>query len=283
MASSVASEPRVLRAALAGVVAFACLAGDGCIYLTGVQDYEKGACEGPCADAGSDAPDAAGPCPAGMQLVAGGSYVRAWKPSGGLVAVGSVCADRTEVTEAAYRGCVEKGTCTATPAKAFCNYAQTGRESDPINCIDVTQATTFCAAQGKRLPTEDEWEWVARGGTLGLAYPWGNAAPTATDDPELLCWSGKVNRNDDTLWPKRPAGTCPAGSYPKGGHDSIVDLVGNVWEWTATPGDGSTFIARGGSAFDDPTDATKFRAGSRLQAASATYPAVGVRCFSTPR
>ncbi|MGZ3417884.1 MAG: formylglycine-generating enzyme family protein [Polyangiales bacterium] len=251
----------------------------GCIYVTGVSDYEKGACEGPCTttDAGTETSTEVGTgCPDGMVIVAGGGFVPASTPGSGIVHVDALCVDSTLVTEAAYRACVASGACTPPPNKTFCNYSHPGRENDPINCIDLVQAKAFCSAQGKRLPTESEWEWVARGGPLGYAYPWGNAEPTATDDPELLCWSGKTKRDDDTVWPNRPAGTCAVKSFA--GRDGLFDLAGNVWEWTSTPGDGTTFVFRGGSVFDAP-DPLTFRVGTRHMGASAAYPGVGVRCF----
>lgn len=273
-----------MRASLAGVAAFAFVFGTSCIYLTGVQDYEKGACEGPCTDAATDgdtAADSASPCPSGMVLVAGGSYVPVSKPGGGLVRIEALCVDATEVTAAAYKVCVLSGTCTAVASKPLCNYGTDGRENDPINCVDVTQAKAYCASLAKRLPTDDEWEWVARGGPLGFAYPWGNAAPTAADDPEHLCWQGKTKRDDETVWSKRPAGTCAVSTFPRGARDGMSDLAGNVSEWTSTT-DGTKFVYRGGSAFD-LADPALFKVGDRRSAASASYPSIGVRCFASPR
>lgn len=279
MASLVASDFRLF---LVGVSILA--SSVSCIYLTGVADYEKGACEGPCADGGSDAPsDTSGPCPAGMIAVAGGTYTPSAKPSGGLVTIGALCVDPTEVSESSYRTCVGTGKCTAPASKTFCNYGLSGRGNDPVNCVDVNQAKTYCSAQGKRLPTEDEWEWVARSGSFGFAYPWGTEAPKAADDPEYLCWSGKVSHSDDKVWPNRPAGTCAVASFSRGALNGIFDLVGNVWEWTSNPTDTTSFVARGGSAFDDPTDLTKFRASARLVAASTSYPSVGFRCFANSK
>jgi len=258
----------------------ALFANASCIYVAGVADYEKGSCEGACADAAVDTPvDSSGECPTGMVLVPGGGYVPVGKPGGGIVRIDALCVDATEVTESAYRACVASGTCTAPPSKTFCNYGIPGRENDAINCIDLAQAKAFCAAKGKRLPTEDEWEWVARGGPLGYAFPWGNVEPTAGDNPERLCWQGKTKHDDETMWPNRPAGTCAVSSFASGARDGISDLAGNVWEWTSTSTDGTNFVFRGGSAFDAADPAT-FRAGSRKTGASASYSGVGARCFA---
>lgn len=259
------------------VVASTC----SCIYLTGVQTFDKGPCEGPCGDAATDTvvPTDAASCPTGMVFVAGGGFVPAAKPGAGIVRVDSLCVDPSEVTEAAYRACVVSGACSPPANRTFCNYGIPGRDNDAINCVDINHAKTFCASKSKRLPTEEEWEWVARGGPLGYVYPWGNAEPTAGDTPERLCWQAKTKHDNDTAWPTRPTGTCAVQSFAA--RDGIADLAGNVNEWTATP-EGAGFVFRGGSAFDVPDPAT-FRAGARRSGASAGYPGVGFRCFATAR
>ena len=108
--------------------------------------------------------------------------------------------DRTEVTLAAYRACVEAGACTdhhlegyepanepmpdvnGKPRLAFsreltpsprCNWGKPGREEHPINCVSWYYARDYCTWAGKRLPTEAEWEKAARG-VDGRIYPWGD-------------------------------------------------------------------------------------------------------------
>jgi formylglycine-generating enzyme required for sulfatase activity len=124
--------------------------------------------------------------------------------------------DRVEVTVAAYSRCVSAGGCDAPqPEWEACNWRKDGRAGHPINCVKWEDARRFCAWADKRLPTEAEWEYAARG-TDGRTFPWGNAAPT-----------------DARLW-WRQEGTAPVGSRPRGASPfGVLDMAGNVREWTA--------------------------------------------------
>lgn len=87
-----------------------------------------------------------------------------------------------------------------------------------MNCVDYGEAAKYCLARGERLPTEEEWEFAARGGAEERAYPWGNAEPA-----QQLCWSGITKRD----------GTCPVGTFAPGAF-GLHDMAGNVWEWTSS-------------------------------------------------
>ena len=114
-----------------------------------------------------------------------------------------------------YRRCVQAGQCTE-PAHSP-RYSRSAYGQHPILGVAWTQAVDYCAWAGRRLPTEAEWEKAARG-TDGRLYPWGNEAPDST----RLNFAHHV---DDTA----VVGSYPAGASPYG----VLDLAGNVWEWTA--------------------------------------------------
>lgn len=177
---------------------------------------------------------------------------------GRQVQVGAFRIDSTEVTVAHYGACVATGDCSAPGMGGSCNWGVAGRENHPINCVDWSQADSFCHWAGKRLPTEAEWEKAVRG-TDGRVYPWGNAFDATRSN---------VDRR----------GTMPVGSFPEGASPyGALDMAGNVWEWTAAwdlPGEARS--VRGGSWGDGPRFArTSLR--SRL-GPSLRYGSVGFRC-----
>jgi sulfatase modifying factor 1 len=153
--------------------------------------------------------------------------------------------DLTEVTVDAYAKCVSAGRCSAEGLNrdflgdgTFCNWGKGGKGNHPINCVDWNQATAYCQWAGKRLPTEPEWEWAARGQARGTEYPWGDDAPGSQ-----ACWN------------RLGQGTCAVGGFPSGdAPGGIHDLAGNVWEWTSTAVDSSARVLRGGGWIDgDPS------------------------------
>jgi formylglycine-generating enzyme required for sulfatase activity len=158
--------------------------------------------------------------------------------------------DRTEVTVAAYRRCVEAKACSLPPVSAppACNWDKPDRDEHPINCVELADARKYCAWAGKRVPSETEWEKAARG-IDGRVYPWGfatfeKAGPVANIADRTSGLSWQAPDYDDGF-----AETAPVGSYPKGASPyGALDMIGNVWEWTDNPYDRDGGLAvRGGS------------------------------------
>jgi formylglycine-generating enzyme required for sulfatase activity len=89
----------------------------------------------------------------------------------------------------------------------------------PVVEVSWYEAAAYCACVEGRLPTEAEWEYAARGGREGVRYPWGNETP---DQYRANFFEGGADQ------------PTPVGMYPEGATPQVVlDLAGNVWEWTA--------------------------------------------------
>ncbi|MDF3339331.1 formylglycine-generating enzyme family protein [Mycolicibacterium septicum] len=99
----------------------------------------------------------------------------------------------------------------------------------PVVQVAYPDAAAYAAWAGRRLPTEAEWEYAARGGAEGI-YAWGDEV---TPGGVLMAntWQGRFPyRNDGALgW----RGTSPVGSFPANAF-GLSDMIGNVWEWTTT-------------------------------------------------
>lgn len=171
-------------------------------------------------------------CPYGTAYIPGGSFQTLEGKEN--VSTNSFCIDKYEVTVEAYQRCVQDGVCTRPNMdieSKYCNILSNARTNHPINCVTGEQAISYCRAQGKRLPLDEEWEWAGRSAGSTRKFPWGDDSPTQ----QHMCWDEN-----------RGANTCVVGSFPAGASkQGVYDLSGNVYEWTIYKGKAT--IVRGGS------------------------------------
>lgn len=184
---------------------------------------------------GAEAP-AATPCPAsppeGMSCIPGGEFIRgsdngpANERPASRVWVQTFLMDRYEVTTEQYKACMKAGKCP----KAGPRYNDFSRPRQPVTGVSWYDAVAYCRAQGKRLPTEAEWEKAARGPD-GNLYPWGNE--------KVTCKQAVIEDSRGRSCGIRKAGPAPekgrtleVGTRPAGIYD-LYDMIGNSWEWVA--------------------------------------------------
>jgi formylglycine-generating enzyme required for sulfatase activity len=179
-------------------------------------------------------------------LIPGGVFGRQNLPSFYL--------DKVEVTAGAYNECVAADHCDAIERAGECN---ANRPDHPANCIRYSQARAYCAWRGSRLPTALEWAWAARGREESRRYPWGDRDASC----DLAIIPVKPDEHGIAQLPGcSHYGTWPTGSRQAGAtRDGVLDMVGNVMEWTEpTNRHGLGLILGGSWSYGAPNSVEEF-------------------------
>jgi formylglycine-generating enzyme required for sulfatase activity len=104
-----------------------------------------------------------------------------------------------------------------------------GRLDHPVVHVSWNDAQAYCSWADKRLPTEAEWEFAARGGLVRQVFPWGDELEP--DGEHMMnVWQGDFPTANTVA--DGYDGTCPVDTFPTNGY-GLYNTTGNVWEWTA--------------------------------------------------
>lgn len=195
-----------------------------------------------------------------MRAVPAGEFTMGFEGYGNdhKVTLDAYFIDQYEITNAAYKRCVDAGQCIQP------YYSETFGKPEfddfPVTNVDWNMSDTYCAWRGARLPSEAEWEKAARG-TDGRTYPWGEG---------ISC--DKASYDDK----KCEGNVTKVGSYENGKSPyGVYDMTGNVEEWVNDwydnnyykdspahnppgPASGKTRITRGGTYFNSGSSLTTY-------------------------
>ncbi len=188
------------------------------------------------------------------------------------------------------------------------NSSIVGRQRYPVVQIAYEDAVAYARWAGKRLPTEAEWEFAARGGLTGKLYAWGDSFMPAG---KLMANTFHGHFPDRSSAPDGYVGTSPVALYPPNGY-GLYDMSGNVWQWVsdwydptyyasiangvaidpkgprmpydpAEPGTRKR-VQRGGSFLCTDQFCSRYMVGTRGKGdVNSSWDHVGFRCVKTPR
>ena len=215
-------------------------------HIPEAEEVDEGEVAGEEVPADDIADDVAINIPEGMALIPAGSFqmgsndpeAQDWEKPVHTVHLDAFFMDTHEVTNAQYKRFVDANpqwgkdniearfhdgrylhhwTGTDYPA---------GKADHPVVLVSWYAAMAYAEWAGKRLPTEAEWEYAARGGLAGQKYPWGNTITPAD-----------ANYHESGI-----GGTTPVGQYPPNGY-GLYDMAGNVYEWCLDAWDADFYAA----------------------------------------
>ncbi len=171
-----------------------------------------------------------------------------------------------------------------------------GRAEDPVVHVSFNDAANYAAWAGKRLPTEAEWEYAARGGLVQKLFPWGD---DLTPDGKHLCniWQGDFPLHDTAE--DGFANVCPVRAFPPNGF-GLYSMTGNAWEWTTDwftnhhpktettnpkgPKYGTGKVIKGGSFLCHASYCNRYRVAARTQnTPDSSTSNTGFRCVRSMR
>jgi formylglycine-generating enzyme required for sulfatase activity len=203
-----------------------------------------------------------------------------------------VLATRPQLVVEAPWWCALPGACWSHPEGPGSDLS--GRMDHPVVHVSWNDAVAYCRWAGKRLPTEAQWEYAARGGLEQKRFPWGDELRPGGEH-RCNIWQGRFP--DENTLEDGYLGTAPARSFQPNGF-GLYNMAGNVWEWCADwfsadfhltgprtdpagPPDGTARVMRGGSFLCHHSYCNRYRVAARYQnTPDSSTSNTGFRCVA---